>query len=96
MQVVNHETYYTPSTKYFHPVYKSSSSLQKKTEAILCNRTPIQQLQAEVEAYKTSLKLEIDGDETPTRWWKNHSTVYPVLAKLAKQHLFMCATGCTS
>ena len=28
MQVKNHETYYTPSAKYFHPVCKSSSSLQ--------------------------------------------------------------------
>ena len=49
----------------------------------------IQQLQAEVEAYKTSLKLEIDSDETPTRWWKNHSTVYPVLASLLN-NTFSC------
>lgn len=58
--------------------------------------TPIQQLQAEVEAYKTSPKLEIDSDDTPVKWWKNHSTVYPVLAKLARKYLCMCATSCTS
>lgn len=68
--------------------------LQKETgstcgTATLCNRTPVQQLQAEVEAYKTSPKLEIDSYETPMRWWKNHSTVYPVLAKLAK-NTFAC------
>ena len=33
--------------------------------ATLCNRTPIQKLQAEVEAYKMSPKLEIDSNETP-------------------------------
>ena len=38
--------------------------LQKETGSThgtttLCNRTPIQQLQAEVEAYKTSPKLEL-------------------------------------
>ena len=75
--------------------------LQKETgsasgTATLCNRIPIQQLQAEVEAYKTSPKLEIDSDETPMSWWKNHSTVYPVLAKLAKKYLCMCATSCIS
>ena len=41
------------------------------------NCTPIQQLKAEVEAYKISPKLGIDSDETPLMWWKNHSTAYP-------------------
>ena len=75
--------------------------LQKEIEptsgtATLSNRTPIQQLQAEVEAYKTSPKLEIDSDVTPMMWWKNHSTIYPVLAKLSRKYLCMCATSCTS
>ena len=64
--------------------------LQKETGLIhitttLCNHTPIQQLQTEVEAYKTSPKLKIDSDETHMRWWKDHSTVYPVLAKLSRK-----------
>ena len=64
--------------------------------ATLYNHTPIQKLQAEVEAYKMSPKLEIDSNKTPMRWWKNHSTVYPVLANLSRKYLCMCATNCTS
>jgi len=43
-------------------------------------------LQREVEAYKSSTKLEIDSDE------KHHSTVYPALSQLSKKYLCMCAT----
>ena len=66
--------------------------LQKETgstfsTATLRNHTPIQQLQAEIKAYKTSPILEIDGDETP---------IYPVLTKLFRRYLCMYATSCTS
>jgi len=57
---------------------------------------PLQKLQKEVEAYKSSPKLEIDSDETPMRWWKHHSTVYPILSQLSKKYLCICATSCTS
>ena len=73
--------------------------LQKETSstcATLSNRTPLQQLQAEIETYETSPKLAIDSDETPMKWWKNHSTLYPKLAKLSKKYLCMCATSCSS
>ena len=75
--------------------------LQKETwstngTSTSCNCTPIQQLQAEVEAYKISPKLGIDSDETPLMWWKNHSTVYPLLGKLSRRYLCICATSCTS
>ena len=75
--------------------------LQKETgstngTSASCNRTPIQQLQAEVEAYKISPKLGIYSDETPLMWWKNHSTVYPLLGKLSRRYLCICATSCTS
>ena len=41
-------------------------------------------------------KLQIDSDETPMKGWKNHSIVYPVLAKLSIKYLCLCPTSCTS
>ena len=51
-------------------------------------------------SYKLKLKpikspnLTIDSDDTPMKWWKIHSTSYPVLAKLSIKYLCMCATSC--
>ena len=65
---------------------------QHVVPATLCNHILISQLQAKVEAYKTLLKLQTDSDETPLKEWKNHCTVYPVLAKLSRKYFCMCAT----
>ena len=61
-----------------------------------CTRSPLQKLQSEINAYKTSPKLEVESEETPLQWWKSHETTYLVLSKLAMKYLCICATSCPS
>ena len=57
---------------------------------------PLQKLQAEVQAYKLSPKLEIESDVSPLQWWKANETTYPILSQLARKFLCVCTTSSTS
>lgn len=59
-------------------------------------RTSLQKLKSEIDAYKSSPKLEIESDESPMQWWKSHCTVYPVLSQLGRKYLCISATSCPS
>ena len=59
-------------------------------------QTPLQKLKSEIDAYKSSPKLEIESNESPMQWWKSHYTVYPVLSQLGRKYLCISATSCAS
>ena len=75
---------------------KQSTESSESTGETSHSRSPLQKLKAEIEAYKLSPMLEIESEETPLQWWKAHDTTYPVLSKLARKFLCMCATSCAS
>ena len=50
----------------------------------------------EIEAYLGSPNFDIESDTTPSKWWKEHEKLYPMLAKLAMKNFCVCATSCAS
>jgi hypothetical protein len=38
----------------------------------------------------------IDAEEVPLGWWKLNQTRHPLLAKVARNYLCVCATSCAS
>ena len=59
-------------------------------------RSPLQKLKEEIEMYRFCPKFDVESDETPLQWWNVHESTYPVLSKLARKHLCLCATSCAS
>ena len=48
----------------------------------------------EIENY---LRLPVhDIDDPPLKWWKSEDTTFPLLAKMAKKYLCVCATSVAS
>ena len=37
-----------------------------------------------------------DIDDSPLKWWKSKDTTFPLLAKMAKKYLCVCATSVAS
>ena len=72
---------------------KSSESASPVSGSI---QTPLNKLKSEIDAYKTSPKLEIESDESPMQWWRSHCTIYPVLSQLGRKYLCISATSCAS
>lgn len=56
--------------------------------------TPEERLKAEVEAY--SKAAQPDPDSNCLSWWSSECSRYPVLAKLAKKYLCICASSSAS
>ena len=72
---------------------KSSESASPVSGSI---QTPLNKLKSEIDAYKTSPKLEIESDESPMQWWRSHCTIYPILSQLGRKYLCISATCCAS
>ena len=53
--------------------------------------SPQQKIKQEIDQYLTHPQLDISED--PLEWWKSESIRYPVLAKLARKYLCICATS---
>ena len=56
--------------------------------------SPEQQINAELDAYVSAPKL--DPEEDPLAWWKIQTPSYPILCKLVKKYLCVCATSAAS
>ena len=56
--------------------------------------SPQQKIKQEIDQYLTHPQLDISED--PLEWWKSESIRYPVLAKLARKYLCICATSVPS
>ena len=53
--------------------------------------TPQQRVKQEIDQYLTHPQLNIEDD--PLSWWKLENVRYPILAKLARKYLCLCATN---
>ena len=71
-------------------------STEYKVSMSSSTQTPLQKLQSEIVAYKSSPNLEIESNESPMQWWKSHCIVYPVLSQLGRKYLWISATSCAS
>ena len=56
--------------------------------------TPNQKATAEITLYLQEMAL--DGDETPLTGWKNNQGRFPLMARLARKYLCICATSAPS
>ena len=63
-------------------------------EEIPANITTQDKITQEIESY---LRLPVhDIDDCPLKWWKSEDTKFPLLAKMAKKYLCVCATSVAS
>ena len=63
-------------------------------EEIPANITTQDKITQEIESY---LRLPVhDIDDSPLKWWKSEDTKFPLLAKMAKKYLCVCATSVAS
>ena len=53
--------------------------------------SPPQKVKQEIDQYLTHPQLDIEGN--PLEWWRSESVRYPILAKLARKYLCLCATS---
>ena len=53
--------------------------------------TPQQRVKQEIDQYLTHPQLNIEDDPLP--WWQSECVRYPILAKLARKYLCLCATS---
>ena len=63
-------------------------------EEMPANITLQDKITQEIENY---LRLPVhDIDDSPLKWWKSEDTTFPLLAKMAKKYLCVCATSVAS
>lgn len=72
----------------------SLDSLLGKRAAKAATLTADQKAEAEITAY---LQEEaIDGENDPLTWWKANESLVPLMARIARKYLCICATSCPS
>ena len=78
------------------PKKKKSSlgSLLGKRTATTATLTPNQKATAEITLYLQ--EMAVDGEENPLTWWKNNQGRFPLMARLARIYLCICATSAPS
>jgi len=62
--------------------------------SVFVAQTPLQKIKNEIEAYKSSPKLDVESDDSPMQWWKSYYAVYLVLSQLGRRYLCISATSC--
>ncbi|XP_038062483.1 E3 SUMO-protein ligase ZBED1-like [Patiria miniata] len=59
--------------------------------------TPIdQRANVELERYLSMVLDDVDGETDPLMWWRDHQRSFPLLAKLSRKYLCICATSSPS
>ena len=53
-------------------------------------------IQKELQSYLLCPNLNVESEITPLRWWKEHADQFPIVSKVAKKYLCMCATSTSS
>ncbi|KAJ8332677.1 hypothetical protein SKAU_G00424660 [Synaphobranchus kaupii] len=76
------------------PKKMSLGSLLGKKEAPSTSLSVEGKIAAEVDTYLR--KIVIDGEENPLIWWKTDEKRFPIMAKLARKYLCVCATSTAS
>lgn len=72
----------------------SLGSLLGKRGAREITLTDEQRAMAEIAIYLQ--ESAIDGEEDPLKWWANNQNRFPLMAKIAKKYLCICATSTPS
>ena len=85
-----------PSSTEPPPKKRNLSSLFKEKEDHdnLPILSPAQRINAEMQTYLNRPKLDLEDE--PLLWWKHHATEFPILAKLARKCLCVCAMSAAS
>jgi len=76
------------------PPNKKSKGLSKILSHCFSNLVQLslqQKVKQEIDQYLTHPQLDIEGN--PLEWWRSESVRYPILAKLARKYLCLCATS---
>nr|XP_033468853.1 zinc finger BED domain-containing protein DAYSLEEPER-like [Epinephelus lanceolatus]XP_033495512.1 zinc finger BED domain-containing protein DAYSLEEPER-like [Epinephelus lanceolatus] len=81
----------TPSTS---KRKKTLGSFFKITERASPTHPPHQAVASELQSYLQC--ADLDSEENPLDWWREHQRVYPRLSKLAKKYLSIPATSAPS
>ena len=57
-------------------------------------KSPRERVKDEMERYEKTPKA--DSDSNPLDWWRVHSSTFPILSKIAKKYLCICASSSSS
>ena len=71
------------------------ASKQQQEQLNSAARTPEARVKEEVEQYNNNI-VKPDPESNPLDWWKIQAPNYPILAKLAKKYLCICASSSAS
>ncbi len=71
-----------------------ASLLKRKAGTATANLTIPEKVVTELATYAQDSPINTEQD--PLVWWKDNESRFPLLAKVAKKYLCMCATSCAS
>ena len=62
--------------------------------AVSSQSTSVERVEHEIDVY---LQMPVvDTDQSPLEWWKKEESQFPILCKLARKYLCICATSIAS
>ena len=76
------------------PKKKKLAKILKKKNRTTSSTSRGDQMEKEMESYLSA--PDLDAEDNPLLWWKAEALRYPILAKLAKKYLAICATSSAS
>ena len=76
------------------PKKKKLATILKKKNRTTSSTSRGDQMEKETESYLSA--QDLDAEDSPLLWWKAEALRYPILAKLAKTYLAICATSSAS
>ncbi|XDV29576.1 hypothetical protein PO909_032683 [Leuciscus waleckii] len=71
-----------------------ASLLKRKSDTVTVNLTIPEMVVSEISTY--AQESPIHAEQDPLAWWKENQSRFPLLAKVAKKYLCVCATSCAS
>lgn len=75
---------------------KTLASLLKRKTGAASTLTVPERVLTEIATYVQEPESSINAETDPLVWWKENQNRLPVLAKVAKKYLCVCATSCAS
>lgn len=71
-----------------------ASLLKRKADTVTVNLTIPEMVVSEISTYAQESPIHAEQDSLA--WWKENQSRFPLLAKVAKKYLCVCATSCAS
>lgn len=72
-----------------------ASLLKRKADTVTVNLTIPEMVVSEISTYALR-ESPIHAEQDSLAWWKENQSRFPLLAKVAKKYLCVCATSCAS